>query len=291
MTSGDAPIRNVSDTAIWVAMYRAQESERPDALFHDPFARRLAGERGERIISTLASGRRMAWPMVVRTVVIDEFVMKAVSELGVDTVLDLATGLDSRPWRLPLPATLRWVDVDLPELLAHKQRGLASETPRCRYETRAVDLRDEAARRALFAEVGGDSRRTLVITEGLLIYLPPESVAALARDLAAQPAFRWWVMDIVAPQLLERLKRTWGKSLDNAPFLFAPADSTRFFAPHGWREREFRSMWEDSKRLKRRMPGAWMWDLVALLMPRDKQRLMRRLAGNVMLESTAPEPA
>ncbi|HEX5051508.1 MAG TPA: class I SAM-dependent methyltransferase, partial [Planctomycetota bacterium] len=56
------PIRNVSDTALWVAMYRAFESERPDAIFRDPYARRLAGERGEAIVSTLRHGRAMAWP-------------------------------------------------------------------------------------------------------------------------------------------------------------------------------------------------------------------------------------
>ena len=51
-------IRNVSDTARWVAFYRAMESERPDAVFRDPFARRLAGERGEAIVRTVA---RLLW--------------------------------------------------------------------------------------------------------------------------------------------------------------------------------------------------------------------------------------
>ena len=46
----DTPIRNVSDTAVWVAMYRARENDRPNGLFRDPFARRLAGERGEQIL-------------------------------------------------------------------------------------------------------------------------------------------------------------------------------------------------------------------------------------------------
>jgi O-methyltransferase involved in polyketide biosynthesis len=42
-------VRDISDTALWVAYYRAQETDRPDALFHDPFARALAGERGQKI--------------------------------------------------------------------------------------------------------------------------------------------------------------------------------------------------------------------------------------------------
>ena len=67
----DAPLRHVSDTALWVAMYRAFESERPDALFRDPYARRLAGERGDAIVRTLPRGRSLAWPMVVRTAAMD----------------------------------------------------------------------------------------------------------------------------------------------------------------------------------------------------------------------------
>src|SRR4249920_2369696 len=65
----NSPIRNVSDTALWVAIYRAMESERPDALFNDPYARRLGGERGEAIARTMPEGH---WPIVVRTAVMDE---------------------------------------------------------------------------------------------------------------------------------------------------------------------------------------------------------------------------
>ena len=69
MTS--TPITHVSDTARWVAIYRAMESERPDALFRDPYARRLAGPRGEEIVRAMPHGRAMAWPMIVRTAVMD----------------------------------------------------------------------------------------------------------------------------------------------------------------------------------------------------------------------------
>jgi O-methyltransferase involved in polyketide biosynthesis len=47
-------IRNISDTALWVAVYRARETDRPDAVFRDPFARRLAGERGEQIAQSFS---------------------------------------------------------------------------------------------------------------------------------------------------------------------------------------------------------------------------------------------
>ena len=100
--SPDTPITHVSDTARWVAMYRAWESERPDALFHDPYARRLAGPQGETIVRTMPKARTWAWPMVVRTCLFDELILRAIERDGVGTVLNLAAGLDARPWRLPL---------------------------------------------------------------------------------------------------------------------------------------------------------------------------------------------
>ena len=55
--SGGNPIRDVSDTALWVAIYRAMESERADAIFHDPYARRLGGERGQAIVDAMRTGK------------------------------------------------------------------------------------------------------------------------------------------------------------------------------------------------------------------------------------------
>src|ERR1044071_1218175 len=102
-------IEDISDTARWVAYYRAIESERPDAIFRDPFARRLAGTRGEDIVRSLPGARSISWAIAVRTRVIDETILGAIERDGVDLVLSLAAGLDTRPYRLALPGTLRWV--------------------------------------------------------------------------------------------------------------------------------------------------------------------------------------
>ena len=158
-------IEHVSDTARWVAVYRAMESERPDALFRDPFARRLAGEKGDEIVRTMKDGRTMAWAMIVRTQVFDEIIMAEIATDGVDLVLNLAAGRDVRPWRLELPASLRWVDVDLPDILRYKLESLGVAKPRCRYEAVEADLTETAARRTLFARIGAEARRVLVVSE------------------------------------------------------------------------------------------------------------------------------
>lgn len=288
-TSPDEHIRDVSDTALWVAIYRAEESERKDALFRDPFARRLAGERGRRIVASIPSGHAWGWPMVVRTKVFDDLVLRAVRDEGIDTVLNLAAGLDSRPWRLDLPAALNWIDVDMPGMLDYKQQGLAGETPRCQYTARAADLRGGDARQALFAEVGARAKRVLVMSEGLLIYLEPHEVAALAQDLARQPAFEQWLIDLASPALLAMLaKRLRGPSgLENAPFKFAPAEGTVFFEAHGWREREYLSTMTEGERLKRTYPFAWFWKLFTPFMPAARREAFKRFSGFVLLERNA----
>ena len=111
------PLRSVSDTALLVAHHRAMESARPDALFRDPPAQRLAGERGVQIVRKLPWGRQNAWSTIVRTVLIDEIVLRLTAQ-GVDTVLNLAAGLDARPYRLELPTALRWGEWERPGITA-----------------------------------------------------------------------------------------------------------------------------------------------------------------------------
>jgi methyltransferase (TIGR00027 family) len=267
-------------------MYRAMESERPDALFHDPYARRLAGPQGEHILRTMPKAKAFAWPMVVRTAVMDEIILRAITRDGVRTVVNLASGLDARPYRLELPRALHWIDVDLPAMQNYKKDALAKETPRCALEWVPADLSVAEQRRAVLARVAAEPGPALVITEGLLIYLEPAQVAALARDLHACPPLTWWLTDLAAPSLVKRMERTWGRSLaaGGAPFKFAPAEGTAFFASLGWREAEFRSTWEESLRLHRTMPLAGLWNFLGRFYPRKKQEEIRRMAGIVLLQ-------
>ena len=264
------------------------ESERPDALFRDPYARRLAGPRGEQVLAAMPKGRAFAWPMIVRTAVMDEVILQAIERDGVGTVLNLAAGLDTRPYRLALPSTLRWVEVDFPDVVAYKEEELAGERPACALERVGIDLTDVPRRRALFGRIGSAERPVLVVSEGLLIYLTRDQVGALAADLAAPASFRWWLIDLASPRLLKMMDKTWGPivAAGNAPFQFAPPEGTRFFEPFGWSEAEFRPTWEESRRLKRTMRMAWLWNLMGQLLPRAKREEWRRFSGIVLLQRT-----
>jgi methyltransferase (TIGR00027 family) len=245
-------IRNVSDTALWVAVYRARESERADALLHDPYASRLAGDRGMQIAAALPFAHRHSWSYVARTWLVDQIVEREVRQ-GTDMVINLAAGLDSRPYRMQLPASLRWIEVDLPDILNYKQEVLAADRPICALERVPLDLRDNAARRALFQRLGDEAKHALVVSEGLLIYFKADSAAELACDLAAPSSFRRWVLDLASPALLKMLQKAIGGPLDQAgsPLRFAPREGPEFFARYGWNPIETRSLLHAAAKLKR----------------------------------------
>lgn len=279
-------VRNVSDTARWVAMIRALETERPDAVFRDPYARRLAGDRGAEILNGIPRGRSTTWPMVVRTAVFDELILRAIARDGVDTILNLAAGLDARPYRLSLPPTLRWIDVDLPEILAYKKEIMANERPSCKLESVALDLIDIPARRAFFEKLNNEGRHVMVVSEGLLIYLSPGDVRALAIDLRAERTFEWWLFDLASVGVLEFAQKSWQKSMGGGTIMqFAPREGTQFFTSLGWWLSEFRLTLKDARRLHREMPLAWLWRPLMALEMRKPQEKSKWRTGTVLLQN------
>lgn len=249
-------IRNISDTALWVAVYRADESERSDAVFHDPYARRLAGERGEQIVGAMEEGRKNSWSFIARTYLFDEFVMQHMKE-GYDMVINLAAGLDTRPYRLKLPPTLTWIDVDLPDIIGYMNTMMADEQSVCKLERVAMDLSDRKARIKLFHELGNRAGKILVMSEGLIGYLPEEEAGALAYDLAREPHFRHWVLDIMSPPILPMIRKEMGNMLDEArsPLVFAPEDGEDFFRLFRWKPLESRSKLKTAAKLNRLNAG------------------------------------
>lgn len=245
-------IRNISDTAAWVAVYRAMESERPDPVFRDPYARRLAGPRGQEIMEKVRVAKRHAWSYTARTYLIDTFVTQEIAN-GADMIVNLAAGLDTRPYRMQLPSSLQWIEVDLPELIAYKEDILRSERPVCRLERVRLDLSNVNARRALFGELGKRAKRVMAISEGLIVYLTADEVRELGKDLAAQPAFQRWATDLVSPGLLKMLQKQIGTPLQaaGAPLKFAPAEGPSFFTTCGWKPLQVRSMLHVAAELKR----------------------------------------
>jgi len=205
MSSSRGEITHVSDTALLAAACRALESESSDGFVRDPFALQLAGERGLEILRSLPEPQYMTFDIGVRSHFIDEMLLETLAAKPIATVLSLGCGLDTRPWRLELPPDLCWIEADFAAILDYKDAVLSAETPRCRRERFAADLNDAEQRRALYATVG--PAEALLITEGLLMYLPSATVEALALESRRHGGITSWIADITTAALEKAIDR------------------------------------------------------------------------------------
>jgi methyltransferase (TIGR00027 family) len=244
----ERPISTVSDTARWMAVYRAAESARPDSLFSDPLADRLAGDHGRAIAAVAPRLTQNGWWWVTRTILIDALVADAVRD-GCDRVVNLAAGFDTRPYRLDLPSGLEWIEADTPELIDEKQRLLKGETARCGIDRVAVDLADAPSRQSFLSDATSGARNALVLTEGLILYLDAPQVRSLARDLLRDEV-SWWVTDLLSPFIVRHMMRRM-PSLDRAPMKFGPPEGVSFFEHEGWTVADVRSIFKEAGRRKR----------------------------------------
>jgi methyltransferase (TIGR00027 family) len=173
-----------------VAAARAMESESSDALFSDPYARRLAGETGMKMVkSTAGELLRSADPrnafLSIRTRFIDDVIVRAVRERGIAQVVMVAAGMDARAFRFDWPAELRWFEVDRAEVFEHKESLLAEmgAVARCRRTVVRADLEHDWT--GPLIEAGFErGQPALFVIEGLLVYLAAPAVERLMETVA-----------------------------------------------------------------------------------------------------------
>ncbi|MES1177676.1 MAG: SAM-dependent methyltransferase [Myxococcales bacterium] len=275
-------IEHVTDTAFWIASLRALESERPDAVFHDPLAAQLAGDKGRDIARAMSAFGLIAFTVTQRTTAIDRLVLQAIQS-GVDTVLNLGAGLDTRPYRMALPESLRWFEADFPSMIELKERQLAAEQPRCALQRIALDLSVRGERKELLARVAEGAQKVLLLTEGVIPYLPDDEVARLAEDVRAEPKFRFWAQEYYGIEA-RRPRGKVRKNLQAAPFVFMAPDWFGFFEQHGFVPHTTISMREEALRNRRKPPlltpvRPLMWNLG----PKFRQKA-DRILGYTLLE-------
>jgi methyltransferase (TIGR00027 family) len=191
---------SVGATATAVAASRAMASQNPDALLNDPwadplvravgidtFVKLIDGEIGDED-DPLLNRRAMSEQMAVRTRFFDDFFVQA-GEAGIRQAVILASGLDTRAYRLPWPADTAVFEIDQPQVIAFKTRTLADlgAEPTAERTTVAVDLREDWP--AALVEAGFDPKLpTAWSAEGLLVYLPPDAQDRLFDNIVALSA-------------------------------------------------------------------------------------------------------
>lgn len=183
---------SVGSTAVLAAAARASETDRPDALIQDPYARILVEGAGtgmwehfldDSMADKLAKAESEAAAMfshmlnyqAVRTHFFDAYFADAVAA-GIRQIVILASGLDSRAYRLDWPAGTRVFEIDQPLVLEYKANKLAEHDVRPTAERHEVpvDLRQDWP--AALKEQGFDpSQPTAWLAEGLLMYLPGDA--------------------------------------------------------------------------------------------------------------------
>jgi methyltransferase (TIGR00027 family) len=218
---------SVGATATMVAAARARASKEPNPLIVDPFAAPLVRAVGVDFFTKLADGEialtdgaastaaLMTTAMAVRTKFFDDFFLTATgggnssnatgggnfltatgggnstnaASDGVRQAVILASGLDSRPYRLPWPDGTVVYEIDQPKVIEFKTETMTAigATPTAERRTVAIDLREDwpaALRRSGFDE----SKPTAWSAEGLLVYLPPEAQDRLFDHITALSA-------------------------------------------------------------------------------------------------------
>ncbi|WP_406813537.1 class I SAM-dependent methyltransferase [Mycobacterium sp. M23085] len=248
---------SVGATATAVAAQRAIASQGPDALLHDPWADPLVRAVGvgalvklldnqlDRSDDPLLNRQAVREQITVRTRFFDDFFVQA-TESGIQQAVILASGLDTRAYRLPWPAGTVVYEIDQPEVIEFKTRTLADlgATPTAERRTVSVDLRDDWP--AALVAAGFDARMpTAWSAEGLLVYLPPEAQDRLFDTIAtvSAPGSRIATehMDLRnapsdwAQKLTERSQRI-GSNINLAELFYIGERNTaaEYLAARGW---------------------------------------------------------
>lgn len=191
---------SVGATATMVAAARALATREPNRLIDDPFAAALVRAVGLDFFTRLADGeiplstiegdepRVMADVIAVRTRFFDDFFIDA-GTAGIRQAVILASGLDSRPYRLPWPQGSTVYEIDQPKVIEFKSTTMTAigVTPTAQRRTVSIDLREDwpaALRRSGFDE----AQPTAWSAEGLLAYLPPDAQDRLFDNITALSA-------------------------------------------------------------------------------------------------------
>lgn len=284
---------SVGSTAVMVAAARAIETEQPDALIHDPYARLLVNNAGAEIIweamldpevvakieaideESAARIHHMRGYQAVRTHFFDAYFADAVAA-GIRQVVILASGLDSRAYRLDWPAGTTVYEIDQPQVLDYKSATLAESgaTPSADRREVAIDLREDwpAALRA----AGFDpAQRTAWLAEGLLMYLPADAQDKLFTQIGELSPAGSRISAETAPthsderreQMRERFKKVADEigieqSVDVGELMYRDenrADVAQWLNGHGWRATSQNSL-DEMERLGRRVAGVELDD-------------------------------
>ncbi|MGW0771522.1 class I SAM-dependent methyltransferase [Streptomyces sp. NPDC002676] len=238
----------VERTALLTAALRAAETGREDRLYNDPYAARLAGEGGLRLLREI---RQATFPKdadrtvpstpdynAIRTRFFDDFLQEAAQDPAMNQIVLAPAGMDSRAYRLDWPSRIRYFEADRPAVLAYKEERLKDVRPRVDHRSIALDLTSPDWESGLTAAGYDPEQPSTWLLEGLLYYIPRDDTRRILDRVAAimKPGSRI-AADIVnaasltLPDMRDLLDvfADWG-----CPWLFGTDEPEALFAAHGF---------------------------------------------------------
>jgi methyltransferase (TIGR00027 family) len=235
-------------SARWVAAARAVESARADRLFDDPWADELAGAAGRAGFSRLNDTSEDNPGLAIRTRYFDDLLLAAVGA-GIDQVVLLAAGMDTRSFRLAWSRPVVLFELDRPAVSAHREAVLSGKPVPAGVQRRVVDadLREDW-RQALVQAGFSRQRPAAFLVEGLLVYLPDEQSAlgvltqiaefaasgsVLALDLVGE-AFLDACVTLPYRELLRDMGTPWCFGTDNPEGLLTRAGFSEVQVVEPW---------------------------------------------------------
>lgn len=199
----------VGKTSLLTAAMRAVESKRSEAegrFFSDPYAELLAGSEGMALLQKALAESGDQPAIAVRTKYMDEKINESLHR-GIRQIVIIAAGMDTRAYRLLLPAGTRVFELDRKEVLAYKHEKLSNTKPLCERQALAVDLQEDWPTHLLKSSFKS-GEPTLWLVEGLLMYLEESQVKALFTKINSLSSPK----DVMLFDVL-------GRSLLDAPFM------------------------------------------------------------------------
>jgi methyltransferase (TIGR00027 family) len=165
-------------TARMMAAMRARETSREDRLFNDPFAEKLAGEEAFQQVDLQLTPQDQAY-VAVRTRFFDDFLVGSPRR----QVVLVASGLDTRAYRLPWHPEVEVYELDHPEVLAYKADWLKDTNPSCQHHLIAADLTQPWEEKLLSVGYSPLSPSVWLI-EVLLMYLSQGEASHLLESIS-----------------------------------------------------------------------------------------------------------
>lgn len=216
-----SPYNNISETAYWMAAYRALDSQSKESVIQDFLADKFADPKGFKFLNKLPLGKNFSWIFNTRTKIFDEIILNFIRHEKITTVVNLAAGFDMRPYRLDLPSSLTWIEMDHVEVIDYKKNITHNLSANCQILRFACDLSKSASLQNLLAQNLEGDKKVLFITEGLIVYLTQDEFAVLRDNLKqASCITSYWAFDVAHPMIVAMMARLWNSVLQKSHSYF-----------------------------------------------------------------------